>query len=310
MTSRALAVALSLLGLLRCGAQNKPPGTPAPAPEGVTVLHDVEIGQGGVRTLHAELAYPTIPPTTPMPAVLWIHGGSWSGGSYKNNPIQWLATKGFFTASIEYRLSGEAKWPAQLQDCKLGVRWLRANAAIYNVDPNRIAVWGASAGGHLAACLGTMDTPQFEGRGGYERVDSHVKAVVDFAGPVDFTEGSAGIQTLGKPPEYESPGLVRLFGGSFNDKTAFWTQGSPIIYVKAGDPPFLIVHGNRDTTVPYEQSLKMDAALKKEGVPVEFITVDNGDHGMEATKGDPPANPDTAELKARVLEFLERNLKP
>ncbi len=307
MKCQVLAVFLSVIEMLPCEAQNKP--TPVLPPEGVTVLHDVEIGKGGERTLHAELAYPTVPPKTPMPAVLWIHGGGWAGGSHKNNFIQWLATKGYFTASIEYRLSGEAKWPAQLQDCKLGVRWLRANAAIYNVDPNRIAVWGSSAGGHLASCLGTMEAPQFEGKGGYEGVDSHVKAVVNYCGPVDFTEGSAGIQTLGKPPEYESPGLVGLFGGSFNDKMALWTQGSPIIYVKAGDPPFLLVHGDRDRTVPYDQSVKMEAALRKEGVPVEFITVTNGNHSMEAMAGDPPVKPDADALKARVLEFLDRNLK-
>ena len=114
MRGPALAVIPSALGMLSGAAQSKPP-----VPEGVAVLHEAEIGKGGDRALHAELAYPIAPPKAPLPAVVWVHGGGWSGGSHKNNPFHWLATKGYFTASIEYRLSGEAKWSAQLQDCKL-----------------------------------------------------------------------------------------------------------------------------------------------------------------------------------------------
>jgi len=159
------------------------------SPPSVEVLHDVVIGAGGTRTLHAEIARPKDPPATPMPAVLWIHGGGWNGGSHISNAAQWLAAHGYFTASIEYRLSDEAKWPAQIEDCKLGVRWLRANAAQYSVNPDRIGCWGHSAGGHLVACLGTIDEPEFEGAGGYAGVSSRVQAVVDFCGPVDFSDG-------------------------------------------------------------------------------------------------------------------------
>ena len=115
------------------------------------MLRDVVFGKGGDRDLHAEIAYPKNA-TGPLPAVIYIHGGGWVGGSYKQAPILELAKAGYFAASIEYRLSNVAKWPAQIQDCKLGVRWLRTNAAKYNVDPNRIGAWGASAGGHLG-CL-------------------------------------------------------------------------------------------------------------------------------------------------------------
>ncbi len=118
----------------------KPKATPIPVPEGVTVQHDVEIGQGGNRPLHAEAAYPTTLPDKPMPAVLWVHGGGWVKGSHHQNLAMWMSAHGYFTASIEYRLAPEASWPAQIEDCKLAVRWLRANAEKYHVGPNRIAV--------------------------------------------------------------------------------------------------------------------------------------------------------------------------
>src|SRR5579871_3431475 len=163
----------------------EPKVTPRPfvAPPGVELLHDVEIGRGGGRVLHAEIARPINPPPGPMPAIIAVHGGGWAGGTHEFNQAMFLATQGYFTASIEYRLSGEARWPAQIEDCKLGVRWLRANAAKYHIDPERIGCWGGSAGGHLVACLGVMDDPRFEGRGGYPGVSSKVAAVVNFYGP-------------------------------------------------------------------------------------------------------------------------------
>ncbi|MCX7825635.1 MAG: alpha/beta hydrolase, partial [Verrucomicrobiae bacterium] len=170
-------------------ARKAPPK--ARVPEGVEVIADVVIGKGGDRDLHVDIARPKNPPQAPMPAVLWIHGGGWSGGSHKGNRAMMLATRGYFTASVEYRLSGEAKWPAQIEDCKHAVRWLRANAAKYNVNPDRIGCWGSSAGGHLCAFLGVSgDKPEFEGKGGYAGVSSRVQAVVDYCGPADMTEGS------------------------------------------------------------------------------------------------------------------------
>lgn len=283
----------------------------APPPPGVTVLHDVEMGKGGDRTLHAEIAYPSRLPDAPMPAVIRIHGGGWRFGSYKEKIALGLATHGYFVATVEYRLSGDALWPAQIADCKLAVRWLRANAAKYHIDPDRIGVWGGSAGGHLAACVGTMgDQAQLEGHGGYEGVSSRVQAVVDYCGPADFTGGDPGIERkLAKAPDYDSPGLVKLFGGTFKQKSDIWKQGSPITYVTADDPPFLIVHGDKDLSVPHEQSEKMAAALKKAGVPVEFITVKGGGHAMGAAPGSPPAEPGTRALQDALLTFLDKYLK-
>jgi len=277
-------------------------------PEGVEVIADVVIGKGGDRDLHVDIARPKAPPKTPMPAVLWIHGGGWSGGSHKGNRAMMLAARGYFTASVEYRLSGEAKWPAQIEDCKLAVRWLRANAAKYNVNPDRIGCWGSSAGGHLVAFLGVSgDKPEFEGKGGHAGVSSRVQAVVDYCGPADMTEGSLGIQ--GGNAERESPAVLGLAGAPFKEKPDTWKQLSPILHVSSGDAPILIVHGDKDPTVPIIHSERFEAALKKAGVPVEFIRVKGGGHGMSAKPGDPPAEPDGRALDAAVIAFFDKHLK-
>ena len=289
----------------KSGRPNKSPKFQPPA--NVELIHDVEIGKGGDRVLHAEIARPKEPAATPRPAVLWIHGGGWSGGSHRGNGALLLATKGYFTASIEYRLSGEATWPAQIEDCKLGVRWLRANAAKYNVDPNRIGCWGSSAGGHLVACLGTMDDARFEGRGGYEGVSSRVQAVVDYCGPADMTEGSAGIQGAKEGEDAKAP--LGLFGKPFKKNPELWRNGSPIVYVKPGCPPFLIVHGDADKTVPFAHSERLEAALKKAGVPVQLLRVKGGGHGMSAPKDAPPAEPTQEVIRDTVVAFFDKHLK-
>lgn len=291
---------------LTAGAVGAPP---APPPD-VEVGRNLVIGKGGDRGLHAVAAWPKNPNRSPMPAVLWFHGGGWARGDYAANPLVWLAQKGYFTATIEYRLSAEAKWPAQIEDCKLAVRWLRANAARFSVDPNRIGCWGSSAGGHLVACLGTMaDQPQFEGDGGYPGTSSAVQAVVDFCGPTDMTEGSEGI--LGHWKD-DAQIAVDLFGGTFKQRPEAWRAGSPITYVHAGEPPFIIVHGDADTSVPPDQSERFAAALERAGVPVQLILVKGGTHTFppHEAPGKPPAEPDAAAIKAAVLAFLDRNLKP
>ncbi len=268
------------------------------------VLHDVVFGTGGGRPLHAEIARPKDPAMKPMPAVIWIHGGGWEKGTYKDNPAAFLASHGYFTASIEYRLSGEAIWPAQIEDCKLAVRWLRANAVKYNIDPNHIGCWGHSAGGHLAACLGTMgDQAQWEGGGGYPGTSSQVQAVVDMSGPVDLT-------MFGRIEDQKpNNGHHRFLGVAYKERPDVWRQASPIFQIKADDPPFLIVHGDRDKTVPYAQSENFAAALQKNGVSVQFLTIHGGGHELKAAAGQPPAQPAKDERNRIILAFFDKNLK-
>ena len=282
--------------------ENPPAAVEMPKPPpGVVALHDVVTGKGGTRDLHAEVAYPE-KVTGLLPAVIYVHGGGWFKGSYKMTPIYNLARNGFFAASLEYRLSGEAKWPAQIQDCKLGVRWLRANAQQYHIDPNHIGVWGDSAGGHLVSCLGTMsDIKEFEGDGGYPGVSSNVQAVVDFFGPADFMDPTGSQKPLGKMVE-------GLLGSPLVQNPDLWKNASPITYVKAGDPPFLIAHGDSDSLVSLTQSTLLDAALTKAGVPHQLIVVKDADHGFKPRPGK-TISPSKEEIRQAVLDFLTKNLK-
>jgi len=260
-------------------------------PDNVELLHDVVIGTGGGRPLHAEVARPKTAPAQPMPAVIIVHGGGWSEGSHKDSRLYlFLASKGYFAASVEYRLTGEAKWPAQIEDCKLAVRWLRANAAKYNVDPNRIASIGGSAGGHLAVCLGVMgDESRFEGEGGYPGVSSKVQAVVDTNGPTDFIHAFRDVP--------------HLLGGTLAEKPDVYKAASPIEYVRAGLPPFLVLHGDKDGAVPFAQSSTFVEALQKAGVKVKFVVFKGVGHNLTET----PA--DKEKLWNETLSWLNETLK-
>jgi len=287
-------------------AQINPPGiSPAPAfPaffDGIVVFHNVITGKGGMNDLHAEIAYPGNA-AKPMPAIIFIHGGGWISGNDTQAPLRDIAKSGYFAASIEYRLSNVAKWPAQIQDCKLAVRWLRANAAKYNVDPNRIGVWGSSAGGHLVACLGTMaDVKEYEGDGGYPGVSSAVQAVVDFFGPTDFTHAN-----IFSPPAIKL--TEGLFGVPYEENPGLWKSGSPLFYVKAGDPPMLLVHGDSDGLVPLAQSTVFDEALTRAGVPHQFLVVKNGDHGFKPKPGT-TIDPGDSEITKAVFAFFDKYLR-
>ena len=287
-------------------AQTNSPATNAapayhPPPPGITALHDVVYGKGGTQDLHAEIAYPQNS-AKPLPAVIYIHGGGWIGGSQKSAPVLQIAQAGYFAASIEYRLDNVAKWPAQIEDCKLAVRWLRANADKYQVDPNRIGVRGGSAGGHLVACLGTMADEKEYDVGAYPGVSSGVQAVVDFYGPTDFTRAAL-----------YSPTAIRLtqglFGMSYDENKDAWKSGSPLYYVKAGDPPMLLVHGAVDGLVPLEQSTVFDRALTKAGVPHQFIVVKNGDHVFVPNPPGSTIEPSLGEINSAVFAFFDKYLK-
>jgi acetyl esterase/lipase len=280
---------------------NAPAPTATPPNGGVVLLHDVVIGKGGDRDLHAEIAYPANA-TAPLPAIIWIHGGGWIKGSYKGAPLTRIAVAGYVAVSIEYRLSNVAKWPAQIQDCKLAVRWLRANAAQYHVDPNRIGVWGSSAGGHLVTCLATMaDVKEYEGDGGYPGVSSAVQAVVDFYGPTDFIH-----------PDIYTPEATQytqgLFGVPLAQNQDLWKSGSPLYSVKAGDPPMLLVHGDADVLVPLAQSNVFDEALTKAGVPHQLLVVKNAGHDFKPLPGTTIA-PSIRDINQAALAFFDKYLK-
>ncbi len=214
------------------------------------------------------------------PLVVWIHGGGWQGGSKDRCPANRLVLDGYVVASVQYRLTDVAPWPAQIQDCKGAIRWLRANAERYGVDPARIGTWGSSAGGHLAAMLG-MTTPKddlvLEGDvGGNTTQSSAVQAVVNWFGPADLVRLVDGIQFDDDGPD--GP-MTKLAGGKLRDKMDVLKQASPVIYASKDDAPMLIMHGSDDRLVPMEQSVMLRDALQKSGAHVELVEKANSGHG-------------------------------
>jgi len=182
---------------------------------------------------------------------------------------------GYAVASINYRLARSAPFPAQLEDCKAAVRWLRANASIYNLDPDRIGVWGYSSGGHLAALLGTTGgLPELEGSGDNLQYSSRVQAVCDVAGPADLL----AMANLGPKRTLAIQGL--LGGPPENDK-AKAIAANPIHYISKDDPPFLIVHGEADRVIPVEQSQRLYEELRKAGVNATLKTPHVGHQAIQ-----------------------------
>jgi len=284
-----------LAALLLATLQQRPPQ--APIPPDVEVVRDVEYGTGGGRPLKMHLVRPKSPPAGPMPVVIYIHGGAWRAGSRDAGvrPLARLAQRGYFGASIEYRFSQEARFPAQIEDCKAAIRFLRAKAGDYSIHPDRIAVWGPSAGGHLAALLGTSGgVKELEGTRGNAEFSSRVQAVIDWFGPTDFLKMGKNRMDhdSGDSPE------AQLVGGPIQENKEKVSRANPITYVTPDDPPFLIMHGDKDDLVPPGQSELLAEALRKAGVEVTLHMVPGAGHGFGGR-----------ELDAKVDAFLDRHLK-
>lgn len=245
-------------------------------PDGVEIKVDVVYAAIGSREMHLDLYLPKNVPG-PVPAIIYIHGGGWLAGNRTafRRQAAYMATKGYVGAVIEYRLSGEAKYPAALYDSKAAVRWVRGNAAKYHVDPNRIGAAGGSAGGHLASLLGTTaDIPAYEGNEGLTGTSSRVTAVAAFNPVLDLVEG-------GKGPQNDARDLITQFlGATYEEKPQLWQDASPIYQVSTNSSPFLFLHGDADTTVPYRQSVDMMVRLKAAGVRAELFTASGANHGF------------------------------
>jgi acetyl esterase/lipase len=281
MTMRIVVCVLvsCTLGSL-AGAQ---PGPRAPLPEGTKVLKDLAYVAGGHERQRLDLYLPATGSRWPL--VVAIHGGAFRMGSKEGEPAGVFVARGFAVAAINYRLSQHAIFPAQIEDCKAAVRWLRANAARYGYDPERVASYGASAGGHLAAMLGTTGDVKAFDVGADAGVSSRVQAAVDFFGPTDFLQmdahrASAEAMVHDTPDSPES----QLVGGPIQDNPDKAARANPITYVTKDDPPFLIVHGDADLLVPHDQSVLLDRALRKAGVRVRFVTIPGGPHGGETVR--------------------------
>lgn len=269
-----------------------------------TVVSDVRYCTGGGKALLMDIFVPKQRLRAPIPAILWLHGGGWERGDKNGNSgALMLADAGFVTASIFYRLSGDDPFPADIEDCKCAIRYLRANAARYGIDPNRIGVAGASAGGHLAELVATADEKAgLEGTGGWPKVSSRVEAASAYYGVSDFTVGAMQFQ------HHTGKVVVKLFRGDEKEKPELYRLASPIHHVSSDDPPLLLVHGEQDDLVPFLQSVEMAKAYQRAGLTVEFILVKNAGHDFEQI-GLEAVSPSVEEIHLKTIAFFKRYLE-
>ncbi|MEO6739115.1 MAG: alpha/beta hydrolase [Chthoniobacteraceae bacterium] len=233
----------------------------------------------------------------PLPVVVYIHGGGWSGGSRRGGGPALLAASGNYAGvSVGYRLSNEAKWPAQIHDCKAAIRWIRGHAKEYNLDPEHIGVTGTSAGGHLVSLLGlTEGVKELEGDlGEFTNFSSKVTCVVNVCGPQDMAsplmQGEAALK--------DDPAVAGLLGGSLKEKAAEAKACSPLTYVHAGAPPFMTLHGTKDMRVNFTNATRLQEALTKVGSPTILIPITDGGHGFNSP-----------EAYKRVQQFFDMHLR-
>lgn len=267
-------------------------GVPAESlASGVTVHHGIEFATvEGFRPLLVDVYIPA-PGVASGAAIVYLHGGGWAVGtrrrfgraftSWSPTPLDRLAQAGFVVATVDYRLSGEARFPAQLHDVKAAIRWLRGNAARLGVDPTRVIAWGESAGGHLAVLAGlTGDRAELEGEIGDQFGESSaVCGVVDWYGPMNLLSLSSQHRSdSDKRPDAAGSWESLLVGAPLQTDRARTRAASPISYVHAAAPPIQIHHGTIDTQVPFAQSAEFADALRQAGGTAELIVVEGSDH--------------------------------
>jgi len=261
-----------------------------------TVDYCVEGGQSLAMSLFAPNAT-----GHPVPVILQVHGGGWERGSRlldlsQSGTVAELVGAGFVVASIDYRLAPDNPWPDQIIDVKCAVRYLRSHAAYLGIEPDRIAALGSSAGGQLVSLLGTTAAlPQWD-VGPYSDVSSRVEAVVDEFGPSDLAANDW--------PPYTQGIIRQVFGAAPDTADPVLTTASPLTYVSAGDPPFLIVQGTADQVVPVSQSERLADRLRSVGVPADLVLVDGGRHGL----GTPGEVPSASTISLVITGFFEREL--
>ena len=240
---------------------------------------DIKYAQVGDHTLLLDLYLPKA--TKQPPLIVWVHGGAWRRGSKNSMPLKWLVSRGFAVASVDYRLSPVARFPAQVHDCKAAIRFLRGEQRKHGYNARRIAVAGSSAGGHLAALIGTTNHhAELEGRVG-DHLDqpSTVEAVVNYFGPTNFT--TILQQSTPHGLNVRIPALKLLLGDRPENTPKLAQLASPVFHVDRNDPPLLIIHGDQDPQVPINQSHELHGACKRKGVDARLEVVHGGAHGGE-----------------------------
>jgi acetyl esterase/lipase len=268
-------------------------------------LPDVEYAKYGNRSLKLNILMPARPgKVPPRPLIIFIKGSAWLPQNLDSliPQLAYFAHEGYVVANVEHRHSKEAKAPAQVQDVKAAIRFMRANAEKYNINPQRIGIWGDSSGGHLAALVGTSDGVAFFMTEDNQLQSSSVQAVVNFYGPTDFTQMNKYPTQIDHDAEDSPESLV--IGGPIQDpKYRTLVQAyNPITYISKDKqlPPFLLVHGDRDAAVPFNQSVLLYTALRDTGQDVTFYKIKGADHGGRIW---------TPVVLNIVLDFFDKHLK-
>lgn len=237
----------------------------------------------------------------PLPVIVFVHGGGWRKGdksSGANHLLRFVETREYAAVSVGYRLTDEAQWPAQIHDCKAAIRWIKAHASEYFLDPAKIAVWGTSAGGHLVSMLGTSgDVKELEGTlGKHLDQDSRVTCVVNYFGPQNFVTMIRQPSSIDRTQGRDYPEAL-LLGGPVPEREGVAKEASPVTHISAGDPPFFTAHGTKDQLVPFAQAEELHADLTKAGVPSILQEITHGGHGFRSV-----------DLDQRVKRFLDLHL--
>ncbi|MGP0029630.1 MAG: alpha/beta hydrolase fold domain-containing protein [Acidimicrobiales bacterium] len=308
----SLVVSATLLSC--CSSPSPAPESapaPRPVPAGSEAPPSLSAGQTiSVRYCHDQVARITAPTHFhgAAPATLWVHGGAWimsdmnEGGFVVDDIGPALEAEGFEVVALNYRLGPEERWPAQIEDVKCAVRYLRAHATALHIDPRHIGAWGQSAGGHLVSLLALAGPSAGWDSGPYEDESSRIQAAVDMSGPTDLTtmstEGASG---------FVRDSFISILGPmSAPELQTALEEASPVHYVTTDAPPFLIIHGDEDTIVYPQQSEELAAALRAQGVPVQLIIVHGGNHALTGAG----ASPDPAQITQDVVNFFVSNLEP
>lgn len=260
---------------------------------------DLEYAHVGKHRLLLDLYLPP-QASKPVPLVVWIHGGAWRAGSKDSVPVEQWRQQGFAIASVEYRLSPVARFPAQLHDIKAAIRWLRGNAKTYAFDADRFIIAGSSAGGHLAALAG-VSNGAFAGEGNwgdFKSTSSDVQAIVSFFGASNLE--SILSQSTPQGLSVRVPALELLLGGQPDRKPDLAKSASPVTHVEATDPPLWLIHGDADPQMPIEQSYELQQRYIDLKLKVDFEIVKGGKHGGDGFFGNEQLNRIATEIKAAL----------
>ena len=300
----ARTLPLGVVMFLAAGAFTSTPRAAAPDADPVEVIADIDYAGAGNPRQRLDLYLPrTRTGAAPLPVIVFVHGGGWVGGSKSAGRAvvrPYALTGEYAGVSIGYRLAGQARWPAQIHDCKAAIRWIRANAARHGLDPERIGVIGSSAGGTLVTLLGVSGGAEdLEGSvGPHGSASSRVTCVVNRFGRLNFLAQPESARASAAQAGPLAQRLALMFGGPVDEMAALAGRASPASHAAAGLPPIITFHGTADTLVPFVQAEEFDAAMRRAGGAHLLVPVQGGGHGYE-----------NAEERRRVRQFFDQHLR-